>query len=726
MAFSAIAAQKGGIAQQSALEETPGPSVKRDYWNDFPNYLTAKVNAARLKRKTQLDKTTTVAQVKERASYVRSKVWDLIGGPIEKTLLNPVMTGIIERGDYRIQKLIFESQPEFYVPAHLYLPKGTGPFPAVLAPLGHTPEGKAYKSYQILFQNLARNGYVVLTWDPPGQGERLQYINGATNRSEFGPTGEHDQFGWPALLIGSSATQFELIDGVRALDYLSSRPEVDSNNIGCCGHSGGGTQTMFLCGLETRIKAAVVVEGNTENVAGANYQPPGAYADAEQNIIGSLQLGIDRGDLLGAFAPNPLLICYTPVDAGTTYAPHYIEGTHEILDELRSAYGILGAPERVALSRSPLPHDYDYFHRQATYQWFNKWLRKDGGNIVEVAFDEAPERDLWCTPTGQIITSLGGRPAFRVNLDRLRRLRNNSHSPTPSKSQVRAELRSLLNLPSERISDRGTVLSKNTLRNIIVEEIQYSPEANIRVPGYFLRPESGSGKQSVVVFLNQGGKDAIFDQFDVVEELAAQGVGVCSIDLRTTGVTTPHLPIAGPEFYGRAVDIAYQTVCLTAGLPIIGQQVWDLLGCIDYLSQRPEVDAGRIGVFGTGLSGLPTMLAAALDQRINSVLLMDTLVSFESIVASEQYHLPLSYFSFGMLRKFDLPEICSAIAPRPVWLLNAVGAQGEPLPLSTISPKYEVAKRAYQAAGHQGRLTIRVDSIPVKDLVRDWTRAVLA
>jgi hypothetical protein len=73
-----------------------------------------------------------------------------------------------------------------------------------------------------------------------------------------------------------------------------------------------------------------------------------------------------------------------------------------------------------------------------------------------------------------------------------------------------------------------------------------------------------------------------------------------------------------------------------------------------------------------------------------------------------------------------LPEICSAIAPRPVWLLNAVGAQGEPLPLSTISPKYEVAKRAYQAAGHQGRLTIRVDSIPVKDLVRDWTRAVLA
>ena len=550
MAFSAIVAEKGGMAQQSAPKIEPGPNVKRDYWNDFPDYLAAKVNAARLKRKTQLEKITTAAQVKERASYVRSKAWDLIGGPIEKSPLNPVLTGVIERRGYRIQKLIFESQPEFYVPAHLYLPKATGPFPAVLAPLGHTPEGKTYKSYQILFQNLARNGFVVLTWDPPGQGERLQYINRATNESEFGPTGEHDQFGWPALLIGSSTTQFELTDGMRALDYLLSRPEVDSKNVGCCGHSGGGTQTMFLCGLETRIKAAVIVEGNTENVAVANYQPPGAYADAEQNIIGSLPLGIDRGDLLAAFAPNALLICYTPVDAGTTYAPDYVEGTHEILDELKVVYRHLGTPEKVAISSSPLPHDYDYFHRQATYQWFDKWLRKGDGNIVEAAFDEAPERDLWCTATGQVLTSLGGRPAFRINLDRLHLLRNNSELGTPSKSQVEAELRSLLNLPSERTSGRGTILSKNKLRNIAVEQIQYTPEANIRVPGYFLRPTTGSGKQPVVIVLNEAGKDAIFDQFELIEQLAAQGVCVCSIDLRTTGVTTPHLPAAGPEFYG--------------------------------------------------------------------------------------------------------------------------------------------------------------------------------
>ena len=200
--------------------------------------------------------------------------------------------GVIERGSYRIEKLIFESQPQFYVPAHLYVPKsGQGPFPAIISPLGHTRDGKNYRSYQTVFQNLARKGFVVLTWDPPGQGERLQYPVPGTNRSRFGPTGEHDQFGWPAFLIGSTTTQFETWDAVRALDYLLSRSDVDSKRIGCCGHSGGGTATMYLCALEPRIHAAIVVEGHTENVAGANYQPPGAFADAEQNIIGSLPLG---------------------------------------------------------------------------------------------------------------------------------------------------------------------------------------------------------------------------------------------------------------------------------------------------------------------------------------------------------------------------------------------------------------------------------------------------
>src|SRR5690348_15048419 len=154
MALSAMMAEKGVRAQQTT-DSSSAANTKLDYWNDFPNHLTASVNAARSRRKAQIDRITTAAELKERVSYVRSKVWDLIGGQVEKTPLNPVITGTIERAEYRIEKLIFESQPQFYVTAHLYLPKGNGPFPGILAPLGHTEDGKAYKSYQIVFQNLA-------------------------------------------------------------------------------------------------------------------------------------------------------------------------------------------------------------------------------------------------------------------------------------------------------------------------------------------------------------------------------------------------------------------------------------------------------------------------------------------------------------------------------------------------------------------------------------------
>ncbi len=97
----------------------------------------------------------------------------MLGGPPDRNPLNPRVTGTLERPGYRIEKLTFESRPRLYVTANLYLPAGTGRRPAILAPLGHSENGKAWPSYQKLFSNLARKGYVVLVYDPFGQGERI-------------------------------------------------------------------------------------------------------------------------------------------------------------------------------------------------------------------------------------------------------------------------------------------------------------------------------------------------------------------------------------------------------------------------------------------------------------------------------------------------------------------------------------------------------------------------
>jgi cephalosporin-C deacetylase-like acetyl esterase len=714
--------------KETASNTQPAPEISatRDYWNDFPNYLISVVNEARHRRKSDLSKIKTEKEATARASFVSSKVWQLIGGPLEKTPLNVNSAGVIERGSYRIEKLILESQPQFYVPAHLYIPKsGKGPFPGIIAPLGHTPNGKNYRSYQTLFQNLARKGFVVLTWDPPGQGERLQYPAPGTNRSRFGPTGEHDQFGWPAFLVGSTTTQFETWDAVRALDYLLSRSEVDSNRIGCCGHSGGGTATMYLCALEPRIHAAVVVEGHTENVAGANYEPPGAFADAEQNIIGSLKLGLDRGDLLAAFAPKPLLICFTHMDVGATYSPHYEQGTREIFQECKEQYSIHRTAEKIGLFASNLPHDYDFFHRRATYGWFNKWLGNGTGDHSEAEFEDAPESVLNCTSTGQILTSLGGRTAYRVNSDRLRSIEVSHPSTEVQPADVRHTLQGLLGLPSEKSAMRKTTLSKNTRQGLVIDEFEFYSEPTIRVPGWFLKPAVGGPRFGVAVMLLSSGKNRLFDNLGLLAEVTQGNIALCAIDTRASGQATPRLPSAGPLFYGRAVEMAYSLVSLTAGAPLVGHRVWDFLRCLDYLETREDVDHSRIGVYGNGASGLEALFGAALDERVRAVLLDQTLADFGSLVASEDYNLKIASFVFGLLQHFDLPEICSTIAPRPLWMLNAVGPKGDGLALSQLTEKYAPVAKAYATTQQADHFALIVESDGNNKLFDKWAKTAL-
>ncbi len=198
----------------------------------------------------------------------------------------------------------------------------------------------------------------MLAFDPFGQGERRQYLDPRTGKGLYGPTAEHSLAGKPMLLFGSQFEQYRVWDGIRAVDYLLSRPEVDPERIGCTGQSGGGTMTLYLAALEPRIKVAAASDGKYENLAGPSYAPPGGTADAEQNIVGSLPEGIDRGDLLLAFAPKPLLIMYSRTDSGLTYSPTYVKGTQEIYREVLAAYRLMGAGDKVKLFGSPLPHDY--------------------------------------------------------------------------------------------------------------------------------------------------------------------------------------------------------------------------------------------------------------------------------------------------------------------------------------------------------------------------------
>ena len=176
-----------------------------------------------------------------------------IGGLPERTPLNPQVTGSVSRPGYRVEKIIYESQPKFFVTALLFLPDSQRfkpPYPGVLVPCGHWGvESKGHDEYQSMGALLALNGMAALVFDPIVQGERWQCL------PRYGYTDTpfcHCVVGM-RYPFGQDAARFEIWDGMRGIDYLQSRPEVDPKRIGCTGNSGGGTQTSYLMALDDRI-----------------------------------------------------------------------------------------------------------------------------------------------------------------------------------------------------------------------------------------------------------------------------------------------------------------------------------------------------------------------------------------------------------------------------------------------------------------------------------------
>jgi len=229
---------------------------------------------------------------------IRQHIRQCFGPEPERTPLNPRVTGVLERDTYRIEKLIFESRPGMLVTANLYVPKEIdGPVPGVIGTCGHSHNGKAAEAYQAFSQGLVRQGYMVLIYDPIGQGERLQYVDENLQSTVGVGVREHLYAGNQQFLVDEFLGSWRAWDGIRALDYLLTREEVDPQHIGVTGNSGGGTMTTWLCGLESRWTMAApscfvtTLRRNLEN------ELP---ADTEQCPPQCIALGVDHAGYAAA------------------------------------------------------------------------------------------------------------------------------------------------------------------------------------------------------------------------------------------------------------------------------------------------------------------------------------------------------------------------------------------------------------------------------------------
>ena len=256
---------------------------------------------------------------------------------------------------YRLEKVIYESQPRHFVTALMYLPAAKPPFPGVLVPCGHSDNGKANESYQRVCILLAKNGMAALCYDPIDQGERCQ-LPGLAGKNRGGGTVAHCLAGVGSILLGRNTATFRVWDGMRSLDYLESRADIDPRRLGCTGNSGGGTLTSYLMALDGRIACAApscYLCGFRRLLETLGPQ------DAEQNIHAQIAFGLDHADYVLMRAPRPTLMCTA------THDFFKIDGAWNAFRQAKRVYTRLGAAENIAIAEADEQHGFTVLLRQA-------------------------------------------------------------------------------------------------------------------------------------------------------------------------------------------------------------------------------------------------------------------------------------------------------------------------------------------------------------------------
>ncbi len=329
---------------------------------------------------------------------LRQKLLEMIGGlPVAKTDLHPVIVGKISMDGYSIEKLVFQSLPGLYVTALVYVPNDhASKHPAVLVPAGHAADGKFH--YQALCQRLVVRGYVVISWDPIGQGERSQFWDQKAQKSRYNLIcGEHAVMGNLAYLAGANLARWEIWDGIRAVDYLLTRPEVDGERISITGTSGGGTQTALIAALDPRIKLAVpscYITALPMRMSNRIFADPDS--DPEQDLFGMISNGVDHPGLVLLMYPRPVMVAAAVLD----FVP--IEGTRKTYRELQKLYARFGHGDRIALVEGYHSHQYSPENQQAALDFldrFNQMPVRSGLPPVK----ELDNESLRCTRTGQVL-----------------------------------------------------------------------------------------------------------------------------------------------------------------------------------------------------------------------------------------------------------------------------------------------------------------------------------
>ncbi len=569
-----------------------------------------------------LDGAKTRDEWEARKPRLRREYFDMLGlWPLpEKTPLHATITGTVEHDDIAIEKVHFQSRPGLYVTGNLYRPKKiSGKLPTILYVCGHSGRGRdgnktAFQDHGMWF---ASNGYICLIIDTLQLGEIAGKHHGTYNLGRWW---------WQAR--GYTPAGVECWNGIRAIDYLVSRPDVDAERIGVTGISGGGAATFWIAAADERVKVAVPVSGMSDLESYVSHKVINGHCDC-MFLINTYQW--EWTTIAALIAPRPLLFANSDKD---DIFP--MDGNRRVIARLRQLYKMYDKPELVDDHVSPGGHDYRPDLRIAVFKWINKHLKNDTSEVKDADFKPLPGKELRVFPEDKDIPqdALNGSidetfvPKANVKLPRegefedwkkglLKELRQKSFRALPPEI-------SALEVKDDSI---GRFISEPGIEVTLYPLLKSPEPKSLAVVDRSIMENSD---MVAIVRRVSGDKNPWY--------LFPRGI----VDSEWTRKSPPNYVERAHALLGRTVDEG---------------RVWDIVATIKHLQKEKKAP---IRVIGVGEAGILAAYAALLEPSISEVAIIDPPVSHRK-----------GPIFLNVLRVLDIPEALGLLAPRRLTLINA-------------------------------------------------------
>jgi hypothetical protein len=580
---------------------------------------------------------STIQEWKQKREPLRTEILRLVGLPQldQRGPVKWVSKGRIERDSYIIEKILFESYPGMMVPGLVYVPKRLqSPAPAVISIPGHAYcEGKASESVQARCVNLASRGIIAMTFDYLGTGER----NTGANACGGMPYGGANDHGLKAFsYTAGNPTGLDILDGIRAIDYLYTRPDVDRERLGFTGESGGSNSTYWVSALDKRVKLAVPVCSVTsfdywirnDRNWDWHQRPPGIRRVAEIST------------LLALIAPRPLLVIGAL--RGTDSEEFPFDQTEEAVNTARGVYKLYGASANIEIFESSTNHGYQRDKRERMYSFVDKhFFSRDGGPVPEVPFLLEPMNTLICglSASNRTLTTIYSewleRPAPVPEIPDGRR------EAESLQAKSRKELLGLLGIATASRPPKVSVQQATSRGDMLLRRLIIESEPGIHLPVVEITP--GASRTGLIVL---PGKSQAPQQ--AVEPLLAAGISVALVDLRGAG----EIDSGGTRTDNWAWFV---------GRPKPGMWAFDIERVVEGLAtEKPSL---RIGILGTRDFARSALFATGLCPRIRAAAIELETPGYKAESESGGLaDVP------RILSQTDLPYVSGLAAPRPLLI----------------------------------------------------------